>query len=262
MYTNDWLYTTVCVSSHEWLYTNDCVSSHSNQYVIKFSDDTVILSLLTSKSDILSHTSGVNRFVEWCDRNYVMINTDKTEEIIVDPRSIGDHTGIKIHDSDIKQVSSYKYLGVHIDQDLSWHTQVESCCSKIHQRLHVLRRLRLFGVSLNIMLIFYRASIESILRYGISSWYGNLTVKYKAQVERVAKMAGKIMGLSSPPMTPQAIFEQTVVRQAKNIISDPSHVLNSEYELMRSGRRYRMPQCKYNRFKHSFIPLSIKMLNR
>ena len=75
-------------------------------------------------------------------------------------------------------------------------------------------------------------------------------------------MAGKIMGLSSPPLTPQAIFEQTVVRQAKNIISDPSHVLNSEYELMRSGRRYRMPQCKYNRFKHSFIPLSIKMLNR
>ena len=96
-----------------------------------------------------------------------------------------------------------------------------SCCAKIHQRLHFLRRLRLFGVSVNIMLIFYRASIESILRYGITSWFGNLTVKFKSQIARVAKMAGKIMGMSSPPITPQAIFEQAVIRQARNIVSDP-----------------------------------------
>ena len=35
------------------------------------------------------------------------------------------------------------------------------------------------------------------------------------------------------------LVRQTVVRQAKNIISDPLHVLNSEYELIRSRRRYR-----------------------
>ena len=138
---------------------------------------------------------------------------------------------------------------------------VTSCCAKIHQRLHFLRRLRLFGVSLNIMLIFYRASIESILRYSISSWFGNLTVKFKSQISRLAKMAGKIMGLSSPPITPQAIFEQAISRLAQNIVSDPSHVLNQEYVVMRSGRRYRTPKCKYNRYKHSFVPLSIKLLN-
>ena len=41
----------------------------------------------------------------------------------MDPRSIGDHTLIKVHDNDIKQLSSNKYLGVHIVQDLSWHTE-------------------------------------------------------------------------------------------------------------------------------------------
>ena len=55
---------------------------------------------------------------------------------------------------------------------------------------------------MNIMLIFYRVSIESILRYGIASWFVNLTVKFKSQIARVAKMAGKIMGMSSPPITP------------------------------------------------------------
>ena len=179
----------------------------------------------------------------------------------MDPRSIGDHTVISIHNKAISQVSSYKYLGVHIDKDMSWNTHVTSCCAKIHQRLHFLRRLRLFGVSVNIMLIFYRASIESILRYGIASWFGNLTVKFKSQIARVAKMAGKIMGMSSPPITPQAIFEQAVIRQARSIVSDPSHVLNQEYVMMRNGRRYRTPPCKYNRYKHSFVPLSIKLLN-
>ena len=127
----------------------------------------MILSLLRSDGNILSHKDGVDRFIEWCDLHHLKINVNKTEEIIVDPRSIGDHSAINVHNHDIKQVPSYKYLGVQIDEDLSWHTHVTTLCSKIHQRLHFLRRLRLFGVSVNIMLTFYRASIESILRYGI-----------------------------------------------------------------------------------------------
>ena len=75
-------------------------------------------------------------------------------------------------------------------------------------------------------------------------------------------MAGKIMGMSTPPITPQTIFEQAAVRQARNTVSDPLHVLYREYELMPSGRRYRTPQCVYNRLKHSFVPLSTKMLNQ
>ena len=244
------------------LYTDNCVSSNPNQYVLKFSDDTVILSLLKSSSNIVSHTSGVDKFIEWCDQHHLKINVNKTEEVIVDPRSIGDHSMITVHDHNIKQVSSYKYLGVQIDKDLSWHTHVTTMCSKIPQHLHFLRRLRLFGVSRNIMLTFYRASIESILRYGISSWFGNLTVAYKSQIARLVSMAGKIMGMSTPPNTPKSIFDQAVMRQARNIMSDPLHVLNPEYDLLPSGRRYRIPWCEYNRYKHSFIPLSITMLNQ
>ena len=102
------------------LYTNDYVSSYPNQYVINFSDDTIILSLLTSQSDPHSHTAGVDRYAEWCDQNYLMINTKKTEEVIMDPRSIGDHTVISIHNNAISQVSSYKYLGGCNPGHLHW----------------------------------------------------------------------------------------------------------------------------------------------
>ena len=245
------------------LYTNDCVSSGPNQYIIKFSDDTVILSLL-SKNDndkVNSHQTAIDTFVDWCDSHLLHINTKKTVEMVVDPKSLCGQGAVAVHGQAIEQVKTFKYLGVHIDSDLSWHTQVTNVCSRIHQRLHFLRRLRVFGVCKNIMLIFYRATIESVLRYGITSWFGNLTVKHRAEISRLIKNAGKIMGVM-PPLNPQELFEQATISQANAIVADGDHALNGEYFFLNSGRRLRLPWCKYNRFKNSFIPHSIKLLNK
>lgn len=34
-------------------------------------------------------------------------------------------SSVVVHGQDIKQVASYKYLGVHINSELKWHTRVE-----------------------------------------------------------------------------------------------------------------------------------------
>ena len=39
------------------------------------------------------------------------------------------------------------------------------------------------------------------------------------------------------------------------------HVLHNEFQLLPSGRRNRTPPCRLNRYKYSFVPLSIKQLN-
>jgi len=251
-----------CVSSPFLftLYTNDCISHEPNQYIVKFSDDTVLLSLLNKESSLYVHQVAVDRFVGWCDSHQLHINTQKTVEMLVDPKSVGDQSPVAIHGHDIRQVTSFKYLGMYIDNDLSWRTQITNVCARIHQRLYFLRRLRVFGVGKSIMLIFYRATIESVLRYGITSWFGNLSVKSKTQLFNLVKTAGKIMG-TAPPLNPQELFDQATTRQAKNIISDTNHALFLEFELLTSGKRYRVPMCKYIRYKRSFIPLSIKLIN-
>lgn len=180
--------------------------------------------------------------------------------MIFDPKSIGDHHPITIHGESIEQRATYRYLGVYFDNNFSWGTQVEYVCARINQRLHFLRRLRVYGVDKNIMLLFYRATIESVLRYGITTWFGNLTVKLRTQIQRLTNMAGKIIGMPLPA-SPQEIFEETMIRQSLKITSDPSHVLHTEYQMMPSGRRYRLPNCKRNRYKFSLVPLSIKLLN-
>ena len=125
------------------IYTNDCFSSEPNQHIVQFSDDSVILSLLTKNTNISVHRAGVDKFVNWC--NQLHINTKKALEMLVDPRSVGDQSTVTIHGADIKQVTSFKYLGVHIDSDLSWRAHVADVCARTHQRLHFLRRLSVWG---------------------------------------------------------------------------------------------------------------------
>lgn len=75
----------------------------------------------------------------------------------------------------------------------------------------------------------------------------------------LVKMVCKIVGTQSP-FSLQDIFGETVRKQGLKIAKDPSHILHKNYELMTSGRRYRLP-CKLNRYKLSLVPLSIELLN-
>ena len=251
-----------CVSSPVLfiIYTNDLRNQYPNNHIIKFSDDTVILSLLKTP-DISLYEQEIVRTVEWCDRKNLFLNVKKTKEIVFDPRSVGDQRPILIKEERVEQVNSYKYLGVYFDPQLSWACHVDSVCSRVNQRLHFLRRLRIHGVSNNILLMFYRANIESIIRYGITTWFGNLAVKLKTQLQNLVKRAGKIIGME-PPCTLQEIFDSTVLKQGLKVTQDPSHILHNEFILLPSGRRYREPPWKLNRFKYSFVPLAVKALNK
>ncbi len=165
---------------------------------------------------------------------FLALTQNKNSEMMFDPKSIGDHLPVVINGQNIVQVDSCRYLGIHIDNKLTWSVQVENVCIRVQQRLYFLRRLRVFGVNQKVLLLFYHAVIESIFGYGFSAWFGNLSVHLKAQVTWLTQRAMTIMGVKQHP-TPQALFEETVTRQAQIIISDPTHVLHSEYQLLPSG---------------------------
>ena len=118
-----------------FLYTNDYTSSSTNNYITQFSDDSAILSLLHADSDISMYTSEIESFVHWCDNNHLKLNVSKTQEMIFDAKCIvANHLPVVIHGEGIAQIGQYKYLGVHLDNKLSWNIHVHSVCSKFHQR--------------------------------------------------------------------------------------------------------------------------------
>ncbi len=103
-----------CVSSPLLftLYTNDCRNRYINNYIIKFSDDTVILSLLTKNSNVGMYRSEIEGVVRWCEEHNLMLNVKKTKEMIFDPRLVGKHSPILVNQEEVEQVTTNKYLGI------------------------------------------------------------------------------------------------------------------------------------------------------
>ncbi len=50
----------------------------------------------------------MDRFVRWCDENYLILNETKSVEMFFDPRSVGDHSPVIINGKSIEQVTSHK----------------------------------------------------------------------------------------------------------------------------------------------------------
>ena len=85
--------------------------------------------------------------VTWCEDNNLTLNTDKRKEMIVDMRKKrGPHRPLFIGELEVERVSRFKYLGVHIREDLTWTLNTTQLVKKAQQRLNFLRRMRLrFG---------------------------------------------------------------------------------------------------------------------
>lgn len=203
----------------------------------------------------------MDRFVGWCDNNSLTLNGIKTVEMIFDPRSVGDHSPVRIHGNFIVQVPSYKYLGVYIDNSLCWSLHVNNLCSRLQQRLYFLRRLRAFRVNQRIMYLFYQSIFESLIRYGITAWYGNLSVQLKSRLGRLVHTAFKIIG-GEERLSPQEMFDASILNHAKKIVGDNTHILNAHFKLLPSGKRYRVLMCRSNRLKNYFVSTAIIALNR
>ena len=82
---------------------------------------------------------------------------------------------IKINDCALERVSSYKLLGLWIDDDLKWKTNTEYIVKKATKRLHFLKILRGYNALRENLKTFYISAIRSILEYGTKIWHGSLT---------------------------------------------------------------------------------------
>ncbi|KAI3377309.1 hypothetical protein L3Q82_008516, partial [Scortum barcoo] len=76
---------------------------------------------------------------------------------------------------DIDTVKSYKYLGVHLNDNLDWSDNTNALVKKGNSRLFLLRRLRSFGVQGPLLRTFYDSVVASAIFYGIVCWASSIT---------------------------------------------------------------------------------------
>uniref|UniRef100_A0A669BIH3 Reverse transcriptase domain-containing protein n=1 Tax=Oreochromis niloticus TaxID=8128 RepID=A0A669BIH3_ORENI len=213
------------------LFTHDCRPADGSNTIIKFADDTTVIGLI-SDNDETAYREEVDRLAEWCDRNNLLLNTEKTKELIVDYRRNADpHPPIQ-------------------PTAPSWSRR---------QRLFFLRTLRKSHLSSDILVNFYHCTIESILTNCITVWYGNCSASDRKALQRVVKTAQRIAGAPLPAI--KDIYRKQCLKRAGKIIKDPSHPSHGLFTLLPSGRRYRSLRTKTTRYQNSFFPTAVRLLN-
>ncbi len=241
------------------LYTHDCTATHSSNVIVKFADDTTVIGLITD-NDETAYREEVSTLTKWCQENHLSLNIDKTKELVVDyRRQSREHTPITIDKTPVERVSSFKFLGVHITEDLTWSAHTDAVLKKAHQRLFFLRRLRKFGTSPRILRSFYTCTVESILTGCITAWFGNSTAGNRRALQRVVRTARHIVGGELTSL--QDIYTRRCTRKARRIIKDSSHPSHRLLSLLPSGRRFRSIRSRTSRLRDSFFPQAIRLMN-
>jgi len=74
----------------------------------------------------------------------LIVDVEKTKKIIVDFQRVHtQHFPLTINSSAVERVSSTKFWGVHITEDLPWNTNPAALAKKAQQHLYFLHKLRM-----------------------------------------------------------------------------------------------------------------------
>jgi len=101
------------------------VGRHTSRPLTLNTHDTVVVGLISDNIE-KAYLEEVANLSLWCQDNSLMLNVSKTKELIVEFRRTLQHqrayTPLGINGTAVERVSSYRYLEVHITEDLTWTT--------------------------------------------------------------------------------------------------------------------------------------------
>lgn len=245
------------------LYTADCRCHRENVLQVKFSDDTSVSGFLTT--DEADYRAAVADMVQWCQENFLLLNVSKTKELIVDfRRSPPPLEPLLINGEQVEVVQQYKYLGTILDSKLDWTENTTLLVKKGNQRLHFLRKLRSFGVQSSILMMFYQATVESIITYNSGCCFGNLKVADASRLRKIVKSANSVIGSEVTDL--QTHHDRKVLKRIRSILEDPMHPLHQDLVPLKPTReasnRLRSVRTRTHRLHQSFLPTAVRLYNK
>lgn len=257
------------------LYMNDiCSVPVKNADIICYADDTALIFHDTSWEQVRLRTEdGMNLISQWLSKNLLTLNTAKTKflcfhkTIASSPPVILDQ--MKIHScqggnrrlcdcSLIKKADFLRYLGVMIDDKLSFKEHITLMSSRVRKIIHVMKNLR-EAANGRILKTVYLALCQSIINYCILAW-GGCAKSTLIPLERAQRGVLKV-ALFKPILYPTAaLFNEAEVLSVRRLflvraaVYTHTKVINSNtYSDLVKKRVYKIP-APFTRttFSHRF----------
>ena len=150
------------------LFINDIVCSSDKLFFNLFADDTSIY----LKDETIENIYNVMneelfKVGEWLAANKLSLNVDKTIYILFrGRRKVSHFPGLYIYGSPIERKDSAKFLGIFIDEHLSWKIHANFVISKLSRTIGIIRKLQ-ENLTASTLKTLYYSFIQPSIQFGI-----------------------------------------------------------------------------------------------
>ena len=136
----------------------------------------------------------VDEIANWTERNKMMLNPKKTQNIIFNFSKQNQFTtNIVLQGEKIETVKEKKLLGTVITDDLKWSKNTKYLVKKANIRMKMLQIASRFTSKYADLKTIYKLFIRSILEQSSVVWHSSLKMSDSKQIERVQKSATNII---------------------------------------------------------------------
>lgn len=169
------------------IYINDlCNLTINNGKIISYADDTALIFSGKSSEEVYDHAQrGFNEVNKWLQHHLLTLNSEKTHYIRFSMRkSTSSVTDLSLyahnctnpshdqcHCPCIAIANKLKYLGILIDESLSFRYHIEALCSRVRKLIFIFKKLRSIADSQLIKKVYF-ALCQSVISYCITTWGG------------------------------------------------------------------------------------------
>jgi hypothetical protein len=202
------------------IYMNDIAQASKMFNFIIYADDTTLSTTIeivikNTKDQTLSDTinSELSMVNSWLKVNKLSLNVKKSKFMIfhTKKRQVQNLT-LKIDNVIIERVSKFNFLGLTLDEYLTWKPHIDKTSNKISQCMGILNRLKHF-LPLQAKVHIYNSLVLSHLHFGILLWGFKCEKVFKLQKKII-----RILSLSKYNAHTEPLFKKLKLLKVNDIL--------------------------------------------
>ena len=160
-----------------------------------FADDTILYVDGLSVSEVESKMQEcVTDASNWFTSNKLLLNTSKSNVMMINPcKRNKEKLKCKIHinANEIENIDNALYLGLSIDDNISWSEQIDKMCKLLGMKIASLKRARKWG-NKEILKQIYQYTIQPVIDYGITIW-SDTTSSNLQKIQRLQNHCARVI---------------------------------------------------------------------
>jgi hypothetical protein len=187
------------------IYINDLPNlAPIDSKILLYADDTSIIVTSPKLENFETKIGKLFRDItKWFQANQLILNYNKTNYLQFTNNNSWDYN-FKLHyqGHDVKSTQNTKFLGLIIDDRLSWKAHIDQMTSKLNTACFAIRTIEAIMSPESLRMVYF-AYVHLIMNYGITFW-GN-----KPYCHKIFKRAIRIITNSRPSNPCRELFKKT-----------------------------------------------------